>query len=108
MTREARRIWLLGNSVAAVLWTAPLTSLAAQGTGIVTGRVLDVRDNRPIADAQVFTENRANGARTDRDGRFRITNVAPGPHTIGVRMIGFAAKSTAVTVAAGQTATVDM
>ncbi len=92
-------------ATAALFWA---TALEAQGTGTITGRITDSRTNQPIAGAQVSLAGQTLGARSDADGRFRLANVAAGAKNISVRMIGYAAKSAPVTVAAGQTANVDV
>ena len=92
-------------ALAALCFAAPLH---AQARGTITGRVTDARTTQPIPNAQVYVEDNTVGTRTDRDGRFRLANVPAGSKIVNVRMIGYAAKGTPVSVVAGQTATVDL
>ena len=94
--------WL--SAIGALLWVAPLH---AQAVGTIVGRVTDSRTEQPIPNAQVYIDARI-GTRTDRDGRYRLTNVPAGTKTVNVRMIGYAAKAATISVAAGQTATLDL
>ncbi len=48
----------------------------------------------------------ARGAVTDSAGRFTVSNVLPGPHTVQARGMGFKLGTAPVTVVAGQTASV--
>ena len=45
---------------------------------------------------------------SDGQGQFTITNIAPGTYTATVNYVGFAPSTTTVTVAAGQTARLNM
>src|SRR6185369_10701530 len=101
-----RPVYWLGAVLA--LCVAPLSRapvLAQAGGGIVTGRVIDARSEQPIPNAQVTSEQR--GARTDRDGRYRLSGVPAGNRTVLVRMVGYAATSKTLQVAEGLTATAD-
>jgi TonB-dependent starch-binding outer membrane protein SusC len=82
--------------------------LQAQATGQVTGTVTSAATLSPIAGANVQVVGTSLGAVTAADGRFTINNVPAGNHTIRVSMVGRAPQTATVTVAAGQTATVDI
>jgi TonB-linked SusC/RagA family outer membrane protein len=69
--------------------------------------VVAAQTQRPLVSAQVFVEGLRLGVLTDAQGRFTIPNVPPGTHNVRVETIGFAASTKSVTVAAGETATVD-
>lgn len=87
-----------------LLW-AP--SVAAQvSTGTVAGRVTDSATRQPIAGAAVAVAER--GALTDEEGRYTITGVPTGTHTVRATRIGFAEATRSVTVAANRIATVDI
>ena len=81
---------------------------AAQSTGTIEGAVTDVADGGPLAGAQVFVEALGIGAVTDADGRYSIANVPVGSHQLSARLIGYLTVSEAVTVTAGEAATVDL
>ncbi len=83
--------------------------VAAGRTGIVTGRVTDIRSGTPLASAQIYSdENRDRVVRSGADGRYRLMDLAAGERTINVRLIGYANKAVPVTVTAGQTMTLDI
>lgn len=88
-------------------------STALAQTGVVSGRVTDATDGRPMTGANVVlmtpgTSAMTTGAATGPDGRYRIADVPPGAYTLAVRFIGFQEAQVPVTVAAGQTVTVDV
>ncbi len=51
-------------------------------TGIVRGRVR--RNDRPVAEALVLLPDAARHTRTDAEGRFELTDIAPGLHRLHV------------------------
>jgi len=66
----------------------------AQGTAIVSGRVLDVGDGSPLAYASVVVEvagaaQPLSGALTGEDGRFRVEGLPPGEYRVGIFFPGF-------------------
>jgi hypothetical protein len=94
------------HTLAAVLFLA-LTALAApaaaQENAVIRGVVLDRADGTPLADVSVRLQDEAPEAVTDAAGRFELTNVAPGRHTVYVTVVGFILVRRTVDVAAGQT-----
>jgi TonB-dependent starch-binding outer membrane protein SusC len=76
-------------------------------TGVITGQVVEAETRRPLANVQVSAGAGAGGL-TGADGRFRIENVPAGEVTVRAELLGFGVVTRAVTVAAGQTATVDL
>jgi TonB-linked SusC/RagA family outer membrane protein len=80
---------------------------AQQGTGRVTGTV--VNEGRPLPNANVLIvgSNPVRGSQTDATGRYTITGVPAGPQQVQARLIGFAPQTKAVTVVADQSVTVD-
>src|SRR5215207_5782508 len=76
-------------------------SLAAQGVGIVRGRVTDAASGRPIADATVTIAGRSQGALTSASGDYTIANVAAGTAAITARRIGYGRNTRQITVASG-------
>jgi TonB-dependent starch-binding outer membrane protein SusC len=85
---------------------APAAEVAAQ-QGTITGRVLEAGTQRPLAGAQVYLVATATGALANARGEFTIANVPPGEVTVRAELIGFAAGSQTVTVAAGETVRID-
>jgi TonB-dependent receptor len=82
------------------LWCAP-AGLAAQGTGVITGRVTGP-DGQPIDAAAVAVNGTTLAATTDRDGLFRLGNVPIGRQTVTIRSLGKKAAEQVVTVRADQ------
>jgi TonB-dependent starch-binding outer membrane protein SusC len=83
------------------------TQLSAQGqTGTVTGRVTDAATQSPLIGASVSVADRS--GLTDVNGRFNFTGVAAGTHTLRARMLGYQPATQPVTLAGGETVTVDV
>jgi TonB-linked SusC/RagA family outer membrane protein len=80
-------------------------TLAAQGT--VTGTVTDRGNGQALVGARVQVIGTNITGTTNAEGRFRFTNVPPSEQTVRVIALGYAAQNQVVTVAAGQTATLD-
>jgi len=87
--------------LALFLLVAISSTLAAQATGTVTGRVVDVQTNAGLVAAQVSISGTTLGASTDATGAYTIAGVPTGARTIVVRRIGFAPFSREVTVTGG-------
>ena len=85
----------------------PASLLLAQGTGTITGRVVDADNGQPIAAAQIVVAGTTIGRTAGDDGRFTITAVPLGVRTVTVRRIGYTAQSRTVTVGDGVSVTVD-
>ena len=82
---------------------------AAQNTGTIAGTVLDGDIGETLIGANVVIEALTIGDQTDLDGKYTITNVPVGTHTVTVRYIGFATKRiTDVVVNSGETTVVDV
>ena len=96
----------LGAVVAVALAAGAPVALCAQ-QGIIAGRVTDKASGQPLASVQVTISQTTRGALTDRDGRYRIENVAPGVVEVRARFIGYALGVQSVTVSANQVATAD-
>ncbi len=79
--------------------------LAAQGS--VAGRVTEQANGQPVPGAQVLILGTSLQTRTGREGRYTIEKVPAGQYEVQVRLIGYATATQPVTVASGQTATLD-
>lgn len=75
--------------------------------GSITGVVTEVKTQQPLVAVTVQVEGTHLGALTDDNGRYRITEVPAGAHTVTARRIGYARLSQAVTVVDGQEAHLD-
>jgi TonB-linked SusC/RagA family outer membrane protein len=85
-------------------WLVPLQ--AQQATGTVRGRVTDAATEQALTGVVVSVGS--HHALTSTDGRYVITDVPEGTDSVRARMIGYAPASAPVTIAAGETAVVDM
>ncbi|HEX5580815.1 MAG TPA: SusC/RagA family TonB-linked outer membrane protein, partial [Gemmatimonadaceae bacterium] len=78
-------------------------------TGQIAGTVTDSSSGQPIPGAQVIVAGTNLGSATDAQGRYTVSRVPAGTHTIQVRRVGFSLREVAgVNVAAGATTTLDM
>jgi TonB-dependent SusC/RagA subfamily outer membrane receptor len=99
---RARALWLACASLVAA------TSLAAQATGTLRGKVIEAGPTgAPVRGAQVFVVGTRIGSVTGQDGTYSFPGVPTGQQTVRVRAIGFKPADQNVTIAAGQTATLD-
>src|SRR5688572_3459537 len=87
-----------------VVWlTVLLPTALAQGSAVVSGRILIAGDGAPLAFASVIVENATSGqqltgALSDPNGRFAIQGLAPGSYRVRVSFVGFLPAETDVLV----------
>ncbi|HUX33483.1 MAG TPA: TonB-dependent receptor [Gemmatimonadaceae bacterium] len=89
--------------LAAALAVLPPTLGAQQGSGTITGTVVEQGTGAPVGGAQVSLPASRQGAVANDAGVFTITRVADGRITVRAQMIGFEPVQQVVTVAAGAT-----
>ncbi|MEO8337575.1 MAG: TonB-dependent receptor plug domain-containing protein, partial [bacterium] len=77
------------------------STIAAQATGTVTGRVVDAQTSAALAAAQVSVSGTTLGAATDATGAYTIAGVPTGARTVVVRRIGYTLVSREVMVTGG-------
>ena len=94
---------LLGAAIVGLL--CALAPAAVQGQA-VSGRVIDAT-GKAVPGAQVAVAGTGVRATTDAEGRYSLTVTAPGAIALRVTAVGFSPQSKGLTVAAGQTASVD-
>ena len=87
---------------------AALTPPARAQTGRVTGKITDGISQRPLAGVTLSVVGSTSRATTDTSGTYTLPNVEPGSHLIRTARIGYLAAEERVTVAAGQTTTVNI
>ena len=80
-------------------------ALAQTGTGTVSGRVADSK-NEGLPGVTVLIEGTTLGSSTNVDGSYSIAGVPAGPHTLVISFVGYNTKRQPITVAAGQTTSV--
>jgi TonB-linked SusC/RagA family outer membrane protein len=81
--------------------------VTAQGSGTITGRVIDQATQAPVPDAQVIVVGTQRGAMTDQDGRFTISGVPAGSYEVRARRVGYSSTVQRVTVSDGGAATAE-
>jgi len=64
----------------------PLTGFSQY---VITGRIINQNDKKPVADASVFLNNATVGTKSGDNGAFTLTNVRPGQYDLVVSIIGF-------------------
>ena len=75
--------------VLAIVVVLGTTSLAVAQTGTIRGTVSDQVSQEALVGANVILTGTAMGASTDVRGKFVITNVPAGQHSLTVRMVGY-------------------
>ncbi len=99
---------LTSNGQAILTRQASANGVAVQ-RGAVTGRVTDAKTRLVLAGATIVLDGtRHSVTSTGNDGRYRITDVAPGTYTVRARYIGYTPGTASVTVSADQEATADL
>jgi TonB-dependent starch-binding outer membrane protein SusC len=83
------------------------TSVSAQASGTIRGRVTAEGSLRPLVGAQVTVQSTSRGALTNQNGDFVITNVPAGSHVVQAQMIGFGSEEMPAAVPAGGAAQLD-
>lgn len=101
--RRLTRFVVLGVALGLV---APAMA-AAQQSAAIRGTVTDSATGDPVAGAQVTVVGTTRGAITNDQGVFFVTQVPAGAATVRAQRIGFAPGQHSVTLAAGDTATVN-
>jgi TonB-linked SusC/RagA family outer membrane protein len=104
----ASRTGVLASAFAAtllILGTAPASAQEGAIEGTVQNASTVALD--AVNNASVFVEGTNISTLTDRQGRYRLTEVPAGQVTVQVTIIGFRAASQSVTVQAGQVVTLD-
>lgn len=96
---------VIGAAVALTLAGSPL---AAQGGGIVSGRISDAATGQPVGQARVLVSGTTNGTLTGDNGRYTLRGLTPGPTVIEINRIGYEAKKITVTVLANAPAVADV
>src|SRR5262245_45989557 len=80
---------------------------AQQSTGVITGTVTDAT-HRPLAGAEITLEGTVRRASANRDGSYRLTDVAEGSQHLIARYIGYLPETLSVNVTAHRVARADL
>src|SRR5256886_7215981 len=98
----------LGAVAALLLGAGVGIGAAQQGTGSISGRVLDPTTKRSLVGAQVLVAGTTHRVFSDVKGEFRLSDLPAGEVQIRARLIGYGTAAKAVTVSAGQTTTTEI
>jgi hypothetical protein len=77
-------------------------SVYAQGSGTVSGTVVDKASGDPLPGVNVFFEGTSIGSATNIDGEYVIHQVPAGEHKIIAKFIGYKEQSIPVTIVANK------
>jgi TonB-dependent receptor len=100
LQRMPRHCWLaLGIGC-----LAAVSSLFAQGTGTIQGRVFNPATQQYLGNAEVRIEGTNQVAYTEHDGSFQFYQAPAGPVTVTVNFTGYTTAKDSFTVTAGQIA----
>jgi TonB-dependent starch-binding outer membrane protein SusC len=102
-----RRLWAFGAWVAVAALCAGGAGAQASPTGIVTGTVTDADSKAPIPDVVVRVVGTTRAARTDANGRYRLTGVPTGPERLQVNRLGYGVAGKPVVVSDAGSSVVD-
>ena len=94
--------------LATFLGTIVAGSAKAQATGVITGRVTDAASGAPVAAAQLNVVGTTIGTQANSEGVFTVRGVPAGSVVLRALRVGFSETKVPVTIAAGQTATVNI
>src|SRR5690348_1912069 len=102
--RSSRSFLTLAIALAALCIT-PCRALAAPDNGDIAGVVRDSTSGEPLANAELSVTRDGRvvvNAESDQFGHFVMHNIPAGEYAMSARMIGYRAKSRAITVTAGE------
>src|SRR5438477_5849053 len=88
-------------ALVAILMATPLSLSGQAARGSVTGIVTSAATLGPLSGVQVYIPGTGLGSLTNVQGRFLITNVAAGPATVKVEILGYVTASRTLTVPSG-------
>jgi len=97
--------WRLGSALPAAFALFVHPAAAQTATGTITGTVVSDGAAVPLSNAGVGIVGTGLGARTSPEGRYSIGNLAPGRYIVRAQLIGYAARTDTINLAAGQTVT---
>lgn len=96
----------VAHSTQLVIVSSNSSSRRAVATGAIAGQVIDAKTKRGIMGASVTLDS-SQTMRTNEEGRYRFARVDAGTHRMMIRSVGYRRESRVVTVADGETKTVD-
>ena len=89
-------------AVLCILALVPAAEAASQDSGALTGRVLEERTSRPVADVLVRLSDLGLSTVTDANGMFRFETVPEGAHVLAVEHLAYGEHAREVAVNPGE------
>lgn len=96
--------FLMAALSSVLLLTIAVSSAPAQATGIMRGRVVNDRNDAPVAEVTVRLTTLQRTVVTDSAGRFVVPDIGAGRHTVVLSKPGWTLLSTFMTIGAGDNA----
>jgi iron complex outermembrane receptor protein len=84
------------------------SSITAQSTGHIQGKIMDAKQNQPLPGANVAIVDLNKGATADKNGLFVIKDVPVGKHVLKVQYQGYFTKNISVEVKKGESTKMDV
>ena len=106
VTKSRKGMFVLTIALLAV-WLLMPSTVSAQTTGRIVGKVVEAQTGSPLPFANVVIEGTNMGAATDLNGRFVIPRVPPGTYQVRASYLGYRDKTVKVKVEPQKTARVD-
>lgn len=108
MSRNAKVRILAGALLSIGFLMLFIPAAFAQGTGQITGRVIDAKTSQPLGYANIVIVGTTKGAMSLDDGRFTVAGVPAGTYTVKVMMMGYkTTERPSVVIDAGETVQID-
>ena len=89
MFRSAKVRLLAGAFLAFVLICASGSTLLAQGTGQITGKIIDKKTGTALGFANIVIVGSRKGAMSLDDGKFTVPGIPVGTYTVKAMMMGY-------------------
>ena len=100
--------YTLAAGLCLLLASLSLTPGSASGQAGIEGTVRHAGTGAPLGGVQISLPALGLGGITDPGGRYEVGDIPPGTHTLEVTRIGFATEAREVTLADGQTLSLDV
>ena len=104
---QQRCAWWICATAVVLAVSIGRSAEAQEGTGTVSGKVIDQTSGQPVAETQIGVIGTNLGARSGPDGQFTIRGVPTGTVRLRALRIGYAEQVQSTVVVAGQAATVN-
>lgn len=95
------KIILLPLVYSLFLFTGSITAQTIE-PATISGTVIDSTTSKPLLGAHVFLSGTSLGTSTDHNGRFSLSGLPPGAHTLSISIIGYERISEKIAINSGQ------